>query len=962
MAAEPIHGGRDLGQIGDPDRELVGGVQAVRERDVVEQVEERASLGLGAGGDLAEEEERRDAVLVPDVLGVHAVAQRLLVAEGQALDPADPLEPGQGLGVRLPGGGRHLAEQRGGDDRRRVGALLAGGEQVRGEQRADLVPPQHPPAVRAGDRGGAAVGVGVVRDHEVRALLLGEGHREVHRAGFLGVRERDGGEVGVGLLLLGHHARRGEPGGLEDLDDRGAPDAVQGRVDDVEVTGTVVGELRDRVEVAVDDVLGEDLPRVSPRHVGECAHRGDPLGDAGVGRRHDLAAVSQVDLVAVVLGRVVAGGHHHSRDAAELADRVGQQRRGQRPGQHVGREPGTGHHLGGVAGEDVGVVAGVVPDHDGALTGSAVVPQVRREAGGGAQHHDPVHPVGPGAQGAPQTGGAELQRAVEPVREVGGVGARLDPGDDLLELGAGLLVGVLGGPGAGAVEQDVVVRSGHGRHASAPVRGSRHHGGRDYPSAGEPGLLLPWHLDGRRSGRGGARGARRPGPVPRVVAAGARSGEGRRRRRPGAVPLDAALHPRPGAARRAPRAAAAGDGDLRRPPRVGPVAAHVDRGRHPDGLRAGRGRARPAAGPGVLPRRSGAEVEPRPDDGRLPGRAPGPARARLLAHAELVALGVEHDHEVVVLVLHEAVVGAAVAHGRAPLDQLGDLGLDDLAPALDRQAPVAARGVDVEVEAVLPGLLLRHDLEPDLRSRSGRVLDAVHAVAGGVELAGRDADREVPLVPGGVPLRRRLHLVAQHRGPELDQPAGVVGVDRQLPGHHAPTLVAPSRPWRRPACSRRCCRPRRCRGGSPGRGGARAPPRSRRPPPPRGGSCERPGSGRSSRHCPPAPRRRSAPRTPRRSAASRRCCRPRRSRGGSPGRAGAPARPRSPRPPTAGASPEGLARVAGARGLVLVLACVAHRDLPGLCGLVWSRPPCHGPTPPAVHPKGWVGQGFTRWG
>ena len=46
--------GGDLGEVVDPHRELVGRVQAVLGRDVVEQVAEAATLGLGRGGHLAD--------------------------------------------------------------------------------------------------------------------------------------------------------------------------------------------------------------------------------------------------------------------------------------------------------------------------------------------------------------------------------------------------------------------------------------------------------------------------------------------------------------------------------------------------------------------------------------------------------------------------------------------------------------------------------------------------------------------------------------------------------------------------------------------------------------------------------------------------------------------------------------------------------------------------------------------
>ena len=83
-----------------------------------------------------------------------------------------------------------------------------------------------------------------------------------------------------------------------------------------------------------------------------------------------------------------------------------------------------------------------------------------------ARDHDPVHPVGPGAERAAQAGGAELEGAGEAVGEVGLL-APLGGGDEGLELGAGLLVGVLGCPGAGRLEQGGLVgRHGHGRTLS----------------------------------------------------------------------------------------------------------------------------------------------------------------------------------------------------------------------------------------------------------------------------------------------------------------------------------------------------------------------------------------------------------------------------------------------------------------------------------------------------------------
>ena len=158
-------------------------------------------------------------------------------------------------------------------------------EQMVGEQRADLVAAQHPPAVGVRHGGGAAVGVRVVGDHQVDAASRGQRGREVHRAGLLGVGEGHRREVGVGLLLLLHDERRREARGLQHLHDRGAADAVQRRVDEPEVARTVAGQPGHGVEVAVDDVLVASVrqPPVAG-HVGERPDRGDVSRDLAVGR------------------------------------------------------------------------------------------------------------------------------------------------------------------------------------------------------------------------------------------------------------------------------------------------------------------------------------------------------------------------------------------------------------------------------------------------------------------------------------------------------------------------------------------------------------------------------------------------------------------------------------------------------------------------------------------------------
>jgi len=155
----------------------------------------------------------------------------------------------------------------------------------------------------------------------------------------------------------------------------------------------------------------------------------------------------------------------------------------------------------------------------------------------------------------------------------------------------------------------------------------------------------------------------------------------------------------------------------------------------------------------------------------------GCATLWVLADAELVALRVVHD-DVVDRVLRVVVSGPALHAGAEP-DQLGDLGLDDLDPPLQRQQVVAAGGVQVQVEPVLARLGLWDLLEPDRRAQPRRV---EQPIVEGRLLAQPGA---VVRVPGRRRLGRRYRLVAQRLRSESCQPGRVVRVDRQLPEHHA---------------------------------------------------------------------------------------------------------------------------------------------------------------------------------
>ncbi len=120
----------------------------------------------------------------------------------------------------------------------------------------------------------------------------------------------------------------------------------------------------------------------------------------------NLAAVCAVDLVAVVLGRVVAGGHTNASAAAEIPHRPRKRRGGFQPGVHIGRDAVGCQYTGSLAGEQLPIMAAVVGDGD--LFGQVACVQVVRQPLCCLAHGVKVHTVSACTDDPAQTAGTEF--------------------------------------------------------------------------------------------------------------------------------------------------------------------------------------------------------------------------------------------------------------------------------------------------------------------------------------------------------------------------------------------------------------------------------------------------------------------------------------------------------------------------------------------------------------------------
>jgi hypothetical protein len=199
----------------------------------------------------------------------------------------------------------------------------------------------------------------------------------VHRAFLFRVWERHGREIRVRVGLLRHREHIRKARARERIERESIADAVHGRVHDAKVSPRLRAEAKreDRIVVrrehrivdVEDEPLGTGLAEILPRNVFCWRCPLDGARNVRVDRRNDLRGVLPVDFVPVILGRIVARGHHDPSCSAEVFHGKRRDRRRCDIAKQVGTDALRGEHAGCVLGKRTAQPAPVEADDDAAL-------------------------------------------------------------------------------------------------------------------------------------------------------------------------------------------------------------------------------------------------------------------------------------------------------------------------------------------------------------------------------------------------------------------------------------------------------------------------------------------------------------------------------------------------------------------------------------------------------------------
>ena len=187
-------------------------------------------------------------------------------------------------------------------------------------------------AIRALHGDAHTIRIGVGGQHQICTGLGGQIQTQLQSLKDLGVGVGAGGEVAVGILLLGHDGDVGDAHIVQHMGDRHQTGTVQRAVHQLQAGSLaqarahltslngVVQSLFAVIAHKADQALLHALSKGNVLCAGENVGLLDLIVDDGSSVIGHLAAVRAVGLVAVVLGRVVGLGKNIALQAAVVAD------------------------------------------------------------------------------------------------------------------------------------------------------------------------------------------------------------------------------------------------------------------------------------------------------------------------------------------------------------------------------------------------------------------------------------------------------------------------------------------------------------------------------------------------------------------------------------------------------------------------------------------------------------------
>ena len=269
-------------------------------------------------------------------IALFATSDKLLHALQLPDQGSDEFKTGQGVITGYAVVGTNFFYQVGGNNglnhkliRTKQAQALAGAQDIVGHHGYHLVAiHQLVVALWCADGNAHPVGIGVGGHEQVGLLLAGLLQAEGKRFGLFRIGVHHGGEVSVGLGLLGYHMHLLKTHLPQGIRHHGNAGTMYRRINQLHLSGCLQGILVERqvynslpvlfIHLRADG-LNQVAVEVGHLYLAEAADTAHLMHHVLVVRGYKLGAIAPISLIAIVFFGVVRGGNHHPALALERA-------------------------------------------------------------------------------------------------------------------------------------------------------------------------------------------------------------------------------------------------------------------------------------------------------------------------------------------------------------------------------------------------------------------------------------------------------------------------------------------------------------------------------------------------------------------------------------------------------------------------------------------------------------------